>query len=159
MSTLVNVLSLETVSTLDAADEAVRIWKNRPNVINRRLCGCSEIWALRKDRHEQEDSELDCNEFVDTVVKTLLENFPEISIEELYELKTVLNTLWGESFPTQGKEREIKYTINLSEIVLRKLLPRSLRKFKITVEIIVSFEKFCPGKEIYHLFNLYYLYY
>ena len=177
MFSVVNALCLETASTNATANEAIRIWKDRPNVVNRRLCGCSEIWTLgRKEILGSKKIGHDNEGVARTIIDKLIRDYPHFSVEDANKLCNVLRLLFEENktnfsvskglnenygkhdddddiasqeFVAKPKSpsQTVKDPLNmkLEHVVLRKLLPRSLHKFKITVEIIATKENLNSG--------------
>ena len=154
------VLSFDSISTCETADEALKIWRNRPNVVNRRLCGSSEIWTP-----DIGDSRSD---IVDSLVQKLKDDLVQLSSDDISELKNVLGLIAGENEPSLSKyrsqggncHRKVDHNISVmpegdeyilsngrqnsqgdvmfNHVMLRKLLPRSLVKFRTTIEIVAT---------------------
>ena len=164
------VLSFESVSTHETAEEAIKIWKIRPNVVNRRLCGSAEIWTANAD-----GARID---IVDDLFGKLKEQYPQLSLKDTNELRTVLgvksneddaflyskvaqsnclsrsDVVVDETCTVDGSgactlsnipRRDIPTADRINHIVLRKLLPRSLVKFRTTVEIVAKTENLDSG--------------
>jgi len=149
MFTVVPELSVESISTLDTACKAVRIWRDRPNVVNRRLCGSSDIWTQNKINS-------DCC-LIDTLFQKLVEAYPNFCLEEINHFKTIFEVIAGENDTSLCKYRKVSTFSSgdnecslqnarladqrsncLQEVVMRKLLPRSLVKFKTTLEVVAT---------------------
>lgn len=156
MFSAVEILSLNAVSTCVSADEAIRIWRTRPNVVNRRLCGCSEMGKVNTESYENDGRML--GTLVDVIAQKAMELFPQLSLENTDKLIKQLDILSacgsgmelgcngrdendkGELHGESGAFKEASKCRKLVDVTFRKLFPRSLKKFKITVEIIATFE-------------------
>ena len=154
--------SFESGSTCETADEAIRLWTNRPNVVNRRLCGSSEIWTP--------DIGDFGNDVIDALVQNQVENFPQLPLDDINSWKAILRLIAGENEPSlsehgsrggnchrksdagdiisvssEGDQYLLPSARNKGQgkvvfkhVVFRKLLPRSLVKFKTTIEIVAT---------------------
>ncbi|XP_065054709.1 probable tRNA (uracil-O(2)-)-methyltransferase [Rhopilema esculentum] len=136
-----------TTSSWETATEALRVWKKRPNVVNRRLCGCCEVWSAKipANGHKSVDSKLPKETiFTSTIIEKVSNLFPDSNHKDLDCLSSILNSIWC-SFemrfcPNNDSRGDLLVGDNWEiHLCLRKLLPRSLKKFRITLEIVVTF--------------------
>ena len=137
--------SVETSSTPASVQESINIWKERPNLVNRRLCGCVNFWnkSYSWPRITQ-----DWNELYASVSKEVVEEisaqYGSVSDSKLDDLglnikRFLVSCL--EYYKTDEESEEEKQPQQQQpdiDFQLRKLLPRSLNKFQITIELIAS---------------------
>ena len=169
MFKVVSELSVESFSTLDTASKAVRIWRDRPNVVNRRLCGSSDIWT-------QNRIQSGCR-LIDIVVQKLEETHPNLSLEYINHFKAIFGVVVDENdavlckdrtqadncsntcddgvstFSSEDNECALQSSrltdqnnSKLVCVVVRKLLPRSLAKFKTTLEVVATMKELDSGR-------------
>ena len=162
MSQIIKNCSLQSSSTYGSAEEAIRVWKERPNVINRRLCGCGNFWS--KSYNNELKTEKNHQSFIKFLSDEIVEHLTEIrSIHTdrqpfKDDLNRTLNAIFELSFESKVKfdVRPIKSDNDEQcldeeipgmklDLTLRKLLPRSMKKFKITIELVLSFARTCSG--------------
>lgn len=154
MAQIIENCSLKSSSTYETAEEAIRVWKERPNVVNRRLCGCGNVWSKS---YEQKIENKKDPTFIKSFIDEIIEHLTEIKsistdIQASVDLNRTLNAILDFAFDVRpikndddGKCFDEETSGMTLDLTLRKLLPRSLKKFKITVELMVSFVKTCSG--------------
>ena len=156
MSQIIRNCSLQSSSAYGSAEEAIRVWKERPNVVNRRLCGCGNFWS--KNYNELKIENKNDQSFIKFLTDEMFEHLTEIkSIHNdgqpfKDDLNRTLNAIFDFAF-----ESKVKFDVDdeqyLNEetpgmrldLTLRKLLPRSMKKFRITIELVLSFARTCSG--------------
>ena len=149
LTSVTKVAERVTTSSWETATEALRVWKKRPNVVNRRLCGCCEVWStkLQANGHQSVDSKLPKDTFFSsTIIEKISSLFPDLNCKDLDSLSSILISIWYsfEMSYCPNNDSRGDFTVVVGDnweihLCLRKLLPRSLKKFRITLEIVVTF--------------------